>query len=501
MVATQHPGGTDAGAEMLAAGGNAFDAAVAAAFALGVCEPSASGLAGQTMALLHEARLGRTVALDGSSRAPNHATSRSIPPEARSVGYRAATVPSTPATLAYLHDRYGSLPWPDLLRPAIRLADEGFPVSSLQQHLAESKLDLLRAGTAAELFLADGKDPYREGDTLRQPAMAATLRRLAEHGASDFYQGAIASSIVADMAAHDGLIGRDDLLQVPWPVERDPDRGEFAGLEVATFPPAGAGRVLLQILHVLDRSPLDLRDPDRASGARFLARAIRRALEDHEGEPRDPERHAQLVHDMLAERRLEVLARELAGGVGGDTTHLSVMDADGNAVGLTQSIELFWGACVANRELGMLYNSYISAFRHDDPAHPYALRPNGRPWSSVAPTILYRDRMPVEVVGSPGSSRISSAIAQSLLRIDGGAAPSDAIAAPRLHASPGGELRIEAPRVGRKLLAALRDDGWTVVEEEPYSYFFGAVQLVRRDGEGFLGAADPRRDGTSGGPS
>ena len=195
MVATAHYRATEAGALTLAAGGNAFDAAVAAAFALGVCEPAASGLGGQTMMMAHDADKGHTFALDGSSRAPHRATIEAFENlrAERRRGYRATTVPSTPATLGYALEKYGKLTLAKVLEPAIQLADEGFEITELQYRLTRRELKYLRKGSAAPFFLIDGHRPYRAGSVFRQPVLAPANARAAGHRRGGFmgtYTGA-----------------------------------------------------------------------------------------------------------------------------------------------------------------------------------------------------------------------------------------------------------------------------------------------------------------------
>ncbi len=505
MVATAHYGATAAGVEMLEAGGNAFDAAVAAAFALGVCEPSASGLGGQTMMLVHDAASRRTFALDGSSRAPNRATADAFadPPAERRRGHRATTVPSTPAVLDYVRAAYGTLPLADVLRPALRLADDGYEVSLLQHKLARREAPFLRAGTAAPLFLRDGGRPYRAGDVFRQPALGATLRRLADHGVEDFYQGGIAAAIEADMRRHDGFLRRDDLARIPMPIERRPLTGRLFGHRVFTMPPPGAGRALIEMMNIHQHLPEARRRLDSRDGAVLLAETIRRAFLDRADRPFDPNFYSQ-----ISEKRMlrDDYARELAGAIAkrhlghGETTHLSVMDRAGNAVALTQSIENVFGACAATAELGFLYNNYMSAFEYKDMSHPYYLRPNAVPWASVAPSIVFRGRRPWLVIGSPGSERSAPSILQVLVRLNDGAAPLDAVAAPRLFCSLSGRVSFEASRMRDDLPRALESHGFTVDAREPFAFYMGSVQLVVRDRKELIGVADPRRDGAAGGP-
>jgi gamma-glutamyltranspeptidase/glutathione hydrolase len=502
MVATAHHRATAAGAEMLAEGGNAIDAAVAAAFALGVCEPAASGLGGQTTMLIHLARPRRTFALDGSSRAPNRTDAARLPRASRLRGYQATTVPSTPATLTWAIRNYGTLPLSRVLEPAVRLARKGYRVSGLQQALTRRELGKLAHGSAAPFFLRGGETPYVAGARHRQPVLAETLLRLAEHGIEDFYTGEIATRIDADMRANDGLIRRDDLAQIPWPIERRPLVTRYEGSRVFTFPPPGAGRTLVEMLNVYEQLPPELRDPDSPRGAVALAETIRRAFRDRRDRPFDPHFYAQVSEKrMLSAEHARRIARRVVRRAerGGETTHLSVMDAHGNVVGLTQSIERVYGAAVATPGLGFLYNNYMSAFEAEDISHPYYLRPNAAPWASVAPTIVFRGRHPWVVLGSPGSERITPSILQVLLRLETHT-PLAAVDAPRLFCSLDGLVSLEASRMRDDIPEALQATGFEIQRRDPYSFYLGCVQLVLRAGGELVGVADPRRDGSAAGP-
>jgi gamma-glutamyltranspeptidase/glutathione hydrolase len=502
MVATAHHEATTVGAEILADGGNAVDAAVAAAFALGVCEPAASGLGGQTMILMHLTESGRTVALDGSSRAPNRATVEVLPRAQRTTGYRATTVPSTPATLRYALRRYGTMPLGRVLEPSIAMAERGVAVTALQHRLTTREADRLRLWTGGLFHLAGGEPPG-EGTLLRQPVLASTYRRLARKGIRDFYSGDIARQIVEDMEAHDGLIRADDLAQVPRPIERAPLETVFRGDRVVSFPPPAAGRTLIEMLNAYTCLPPALTELDSPLHAVALAELIRRAFMDRRDRPFDPNYYPQVpLKKMLSEEHASRLAAHIARLVEhrGETTHLSVMDERGNAVALTQSIEKVYGSACATPSLGFLYNDYLSAFEYEDISHPYYLRPNAAPWASVAPTIAFRDGRPWLVIGSPGSERITSSILQVLLRLPRGT-PLEAVAAPRLHCSLDGKVSVEAERMPDGVIDALERHGFDVDRREAFSFYLGCVQLVVRDGDALVGVADPRRDGSAAGPA
>ncbi|MCA8943512.1 MAG: gamma-glutamyltransferase [Planctomycetes bacterium] len=502
IIATQHWLASAAGARMLAEGGTAVDAAVAAALALGVVEPAASGLGGQTMLTIHVPGQ-RTVALDGSSRAPHRTPPSELGKTERLRGHRAATVPSTPAVLGYVAEKFGSLPWAKLVQPAIELATEGYEVTELQHRLTSRELKHLRNGTAAPLFLRDGRQPHKVGSRLRQPALARTLTRLAERGFEDFYLGEIAHEIHADMQEHGGLIQLDDLAQIPRPVERRPIGATFGGMRVFTFPPAGAGRTLLYILKLLEQFDARQRQLDTPEGAVVFAEVIRRANLDRRDRPFDPSYYPQIQdRRLLSDDYAKMVARQIRSRVRstGETTHLSVMDEAGNAVALTQSIERVYGSFAASPTLGFLYNNYMSAFEHEDISHPYFLRPNAAPWASVAPTVVMRGRRPWLALGSPGSERIVSAVAQVLLRLIDGQNLMDAITAPRLHCSLSGEVTLEASRMRTDIPRALQRSGFTIREVEPFSFYLGCVQAVARERRKIVGVADLRRDGAAAGP-
>ena len=504
MVSTAHYSATAAGVQMLERGGNAIDAAVAAALALGVCEPAASGLGGQTMMVIHDDATNRTIALDGSSRAPNRALVERFAnlTADRRRGHLATTVPSSPAVYAHALANYGKLDWSTVCEPAIVLAEEGYEVSLLQYRLTRRERRRLAAHSGSQFFLQDGRRAYRAGTIITQPVLARTLRRLCEQGFEDFYLGETARLIHDDMEANGGILLADDLAQIPHPIERRPLSVRFGRDRVLTMPLPGAGRTLVEMLNIHQSLPRELQDIDTPAGAVCLAETIRLALIDRNDRPFDPNLYSPASDKQMLNREY---ARCLASGVAqrfghGETTHLSVMDAHGNVVALTQSIENVYGSCAASPELGFLYNNYMSAFQTTDGTHPYYLRPNAVPWASVAPTIVFRSKEPWLAIGSPGSERIPPTILQVLLRLRN-STPMAAVDAPRIHCSLAGEVSMEASRIATDVLAALEDAGFVLNRREPYSFYLGCAQLVMNDGGRLIGVADPRRDGAAAGPA
>ena len=520
MVSTAFPEATSAGVEILAEGGNAVDAACAAGIALGVCEPQGSGLGGQNNGLVHFE--GRTFAVDGSSRAPSLAhMSQLEDPDSMRIGYRATTVPNTPATYGWLHRQYGSLPWSRVLEPAIRIAREGYRISQLQSRLQARELEnflSVDSRSGARYFLTENEEPHTPGTLFRQPDLANVLDTIATRGIEDFYQGDIAHQIDADMRAHDGLLRAEDLALIPWPVERKPISRRYRGYLVKTTPPPGTGRTLLLTLMMLNRLESKFMGGTKAERYHFLAETLRKAFLLRQDRPFDPNTFPQFRDKRTLSK---AFAHELAAGIADkmdvelplddppgedieETTHFSVMDRNGNTVSMTQSIELVYGSKAAADGLGFLYNNYMMAFDLKNPAHPYYLRPNAVPWSSAAPIIVFRRKEPWIAAGSPGSERIFSSLAQFLLHVLDSSKPiSYGVDAPRIHCSIGGRLSYEKERIHSDVVRYLKKLGYKLSPKDPYAFYLGCVQAVlkRQTGPGFQGVADPRRDGTAGGPA
>ncbi|MFC1569651.1 gamma-glutamyltransferase family protein [bacterium] len=518
MIATQSPQATEAGIEILKAGGNAVDAAVAAAFALGVTEPQGSGLGGQTMMLIHDSV--RTIAIDGSSRAPSLAHSSGIYEEDRSLGYRATTVPSTPATLSYIQKRYGKLTWEQILEPSIHHAENGYSISELQSRLQKREkenFEKVPSQSGSRYFLNEG-DAFKPNELFRQPDLAALLRRLSEKGIEEFYRGEIARQIDADMREHGGLLRYDDLTLIPFPIEREPLSRPFRGLDIVTMPPPGSGRSLLFALLMLDLIPMDQDIQDEATRYLLFIHILRKTLLERSDMPYDANFFPQIANesDMLdpifAHEVLTEILKDVdkfiipflpsVDELSGETTHLSVIDKNGMAVSLTQSIERVYGSKAAAQGLGFLYNNYMFDFDFKVPAHPFYLRPNATPWATVAPTLIFNDNNLWMVLGSPGSERIISTLVLFLKRVcDEGLPIDQAVNAPRIHCSLGGRVSLEVNRFAQSLVPFFKHKGFRIDEREDFSFYLGSIQCVlkRSDNQGFQGVADTRRDGTAGG--
>ena len=509
-VAPSSPQATDVAARILREGGNAVDAAAAAAWALSVCEPSESGLGGQASILLSFPG-GETVVIDGHSRGPAGLSRRQVDQESQRKGIRACTIPSLAAAVGAAHAEYGRLSLAATLEPAIGLASEGAVVTRLmRRHIQWCRIALAESPGLAETFLPGGKPPAR-GSVLRQPKLARTLRRLAAEGIADFYRGGIARDIAEDMERNGGLITLDDLRDFRLTPAREPLQTTYRGHRIVSTPPPGGGIQLLLGLKVAEAVGLDAvrTDEDWYETVALIVQAVFR---ERARWPIRPDRvPASLRAWMLSAARAQEVASTLRDGGeggarlrgeaerGGNTTHLCVVDRDGLVVSLTQSIQSLFGAKVANDRLGFVYNNYLCTcprFRH-----PSRLRPNAVPQSNAAPTIVFRresPRIPLLVAGAAGSRRITSSLLQVITRVVGaGQELTGAVDAPRIHATLGGRAFLEKRIATEPFVERLRRSFPQVVVKAARSYSMGAVQALARDERGtWTGAAAPRREGT-----
>ncbi|MDN5863006.1 MAG: gamma-glutamyltransferase, partial [Salinisphaera sp.] len=462
-VASAHPAATAAGVEILRAGGNAFDAAVAVSAALAVVQPQSSGLGGGGFWLLHIAPSGRNVMIDGREQAPGAATEDMYLDDQGNYvktrsknGALAAGIPGEPAALAYIAKRYGRLPLRKSLAPAIRLARAGFVVGEEYVEALQWRLDVLKAvgGVAAETFLADGELP-EPGTRLRQPELAETLTLLAEKGRAGFYQGEVAKALVAGVRAAGGIWTLEDLTNYEV-VERKPIVSHYHDYKlVSASPPSSGGVVLAEALNILALFPMAELEP--AVRRHVVVEALRRAYRDRAAYLGDPDFVDMPIERLISKKyaaglrigiRLDratpsaALAPVTAGlNAGTDTTHFSIIDSHGNRVAATLSINYPFGSGLMPAGTGVILNNELDDFS----AKP--LTPNGyglvgtqanavaagkRPLSSMSPTFMVgADR--IAVLGTPGGSRIISMVLLGILEfVDGGSAQA-MVSKPRYH--------------------------------------------------------------------
>jgi gamma-glutamyltranspeptidase/glutathione hydrolase len=463
-IASAHPLATAAGHEILGQGGNAFDAAVAVAATLAVVEPYSSGLGGGGFWLLHRERDRFQVMVDARETAPRRAVREMfVDGSGRPIrtafteGGRSAGIPGAPAGLVHVARTYGRLPLARSLAPAIRHAAQGFPVDPRFVRVAGLREDRLRANAdAARVFLHENRAP-QEGHLLRQPELAATLERLASAGTSGFYAGDVARALVESVNRNGGIWELADLADYRV-IERAPVRFQYRGATVtaASLPSAG-GIALAQSLNMLERFSLSgSRTPDTAH---LVIEAMRRAFQDRTRYLGDADfvavpverlvskdyasRRAATI-DPAAATRSDALGEErLALAGSGNTTHLSVVDAEGNRVAATLSINWQFGAAVVAGNTGVLLNNEMDdfSFSLDTPnsyrlhgSHANAVAPGKRPLSSMTPAFV-EDARGVLVLGAPGGPRIVSQVLLAILDYMGDAEVDleRMVRAPRYH--------------------------------------------------------------------
>ncbi len=435
-IASAHPQATAAGNAMLARGGNAFDAAVAVAAALAVVEPYSSGLGGGGFFLLHRASDKHQVMIDARETAPAGIEARHFfdvegrpLPDATTRGGTAAAIPGMPAGLVHLAQYYGTLPLADTLAPAIRLAREGFKTDQRYARVAQLRTAMLRATPDTALFLDNNRVPA-PGFVLRQPDLAATLERIALTGAAGFYQGPVAQGLVATVNAAGGVWRMADLAGYRI-IEREPVRFTYRGASITTAAlPSAGGIALAQTLGMLEHfAPGDVQGSDMAH---LVAETLRRAFRDRI-DLGDPDQISLSVPEFFKKDKLNQYvttirqdhatalpppSTEDARAGSSNTTHFSIIDAAGNRVAATLTINLLFGAGIVGRGTGVLLNNEMDDFTlRADVANSFKLRggvanavaPGKRPLSSMTPTFV-EDGKGVLILGAPGGSRIISQV-------------------------------------------------------------------------------------------
>ena len=522
-IASAHPLASEAGMQILAAGGNAFDAAVTVSAVLAVVEPYSSGIGGGGFWLLHRASDGFETLLDGRERAPLAAhrdlyldENGAVIPGRSIDGPLAAGIPGEPAALAHLAGNYGHLPLRQLLQPAIRLAREGFVVDHHYRRLAKWRAAQLRSSPdAAKVFLRDGEAP-RVGTLIRQPELAATLEALAERGAAGFYQGQVAKRLVQGVRQAGGIWSLQDLRDYRV-VERAPIKGHYRGLEITSAaPPSSGGIVLVEMLNIL--AGFDLVDQKEPTRTHLIVEAMRRAYRDRAeflGDPdfvtipverlTHPWYGAGLARDIQPDRASPSLAIGRARERARDTTHFSILDREGNRVAATLSINYPFGACFVPPGTGVLLNDEMDDFSARPGApnvyglvggEANAIAPGKRMLSSMTPTFVESDQG-VAILGTPGGSRIISMVLLAILDLAQGKGPADWVERPRFHHQylPD-RIEFEPGAFSERLQRQLREMGHQL---HPLQRPYGNMQAIywdRRARE-VKAAADPRGNGAA----
>ena len=531
MVVAAHPLASQAGADVLAAGGTAADAMVAVQAVLGLVEPQSSGLGGGTFLVWYDAASGQVTTLDGRETAPLAATPRLFQDATGEplkffeavVGGRSVGTPGTPALMAQAHLRWGRSDWSGLLDPAIRLAEEGFAVSPRLATLVAGDAERLAVHPDTAAYFLPGGVPLAEGDTLRNPAYADTLRLFAQLGADGFYTGPVAESIVAAVQGAAGNPGVLDMvdLAIYRVKERAPVCAPYRFWQVCGMGPPSSGALAVgQILGMLQGHDLAALGPDNPESWRLIGDASRMAFADRGRYVADSDFVPVPVQGMLDPSYLQGRAILLAGDdalpevtpgtpdfdhtllwADGDTleqpstTHVSIVDSYGNVLSMTSTIENAFGARVMAG--GFLLNNELTdfSFRSHDGGVPIANRvePGKRPRSSMAPTIVMRDGVPVLAIGSPGGSSIIGYVAQALIaHLDWGMNVQQAVSMG--HAlNRFGVYDLEDGTDAAALAEPLQAMGYEVKIGAQTS----GLHAIAITADGLQGGADPRREGVA----
>ena len=528
-VASRSPVATGVGLGVMQLGGNAIDAAVAMGFALAVTHPSAGNLGGGGFMVIHLAN-GDLVANDHREKAPGDAHRDMFLDEQGEVvaglstaSHLAVGVPGTVDGLLAVVARYGTLTRQEVIAPALALARDGVPLPAdiAAQFRSNREAFARYPASLAKFTRADGS-AYQAGDLFRQPDLAATLERIAEHGRAGFYDGATAELIVAEMARGGGLISRRDLAEYR-SVWREPVLGTYRGFQIVSMPPPSSGGVLLiEMLNMLE--PHDLAGLGRGSTevVHLMVEAQRRAYADRAEHLGDTDFYAvpqaTLVAKDYARRRFadfNPTAASQSDEVGAgrwpeespETTHVSVMDSAGNAVAYTTTLNLGYGSKIVATGAGFLLNNEMDDFSSKpNTANSFgliggeanAISPGKRMLSSMTPTIVLKDGEAVLVTGSPGGSTIITTVLQVVVNVlDHGMDVATAVAAPRFHHQwlPN-RIRHEPGAIAPATRAALGSMGHVDFSETPG---MGDANSVMRLGEEFIAASDPRNAGGAAG--
>lgn len=522
MVVSQNEIASEVGLGILRQGGNATDAAVAIGFALAVTLPRAGNIGGDGFMTLYDAKSGKVHVIDFRSIAPRAARLEQFVDDKgkerneASVGYLAPSVPGTVAGLHLAHRKYGRLPWRKVVEPAVRLATDGVVLTPDEAFVFSWGKERLSTSTAARAtFYKPGGGLYRAGERLKQPALAWTLRQIAQGGADAFYKGEIARRFAADMRRRGGLITEADLAAYR-PVEREPLVGAYRGLTVYTPPPASAGgATLLNMLNILEHFELKPLGAGSAASLHIMAETMKLGYADRFRVLGDTDFVSAPIRGFIsksyAAERAKLISLERARPVkdlAGDpwkfespqTTHFSVADAEGNAVSTTYTLGADFGSGVMIEGTGILLNNQMNNFSHEQaweartkggPPPLNAMAPGKRMLSTMMPTIVFKAGKPWLVTGTPGGSTIIDTVLQLIVNtVDFGLNVDEATHQPRIYQGTTESLRVE-PNFNPDTIAALKVRGHRITSDET----MGSAQSIMIQDGLFLGAADPRRPG------
>jgi len=516
MVVSQNSTASKVGQQILVRGGNAVDAAVAVGFALAVTLPRAGNLGGSGFMLVHKADSKETVALDYRSVAPLATTLEKLQGEDGKIDWDRLTfgpvAPGVPGTVAGLHlawQRYGSMPWADLLQPAYELANEGIEVTDdLEFALTDGVSVLSRYGRSAAIYLKGDKESLKAGDLLVQKNLAWSIGQIQQHGADAFYRGQVGRRIVDAVQAAGGLISMEDLASYKVRL-RKPVLSAYREYAVVSMAPVSAGGVtLLQMLNMLGNFDLGKYQQGSAKSLHLLAEVMKRAAANRRTYLGDPDfveipmqgyLSKQLARHMAKDINLRKAAKvkDIDPQAPGkyesrETTHFSVIDRFGNAVSSTYTLGYSFGSGFVAGETGILLDNQMRNFSYrDGPDHPNAMRPGKRMLSTMTPTMVFEpDGKVMLVTGTPGGSRIINVILQLLVNvIDYDLNIAEATHRPRIHQGWRSQTLGVENGLSADTIQRLTEMGHRVEVQRS----MGSTQSINWQDGLFYGSADPRR--------
>ncbi|MBQ3575027.1 MAG: gamma-glutamyltransferase [Clostridia bacterium] len=508
------------GAEIMKAGGNAVDAAVATAFAVGVCEPFSNGLGGGGFMTLHTAE-GEDIFIDFREYAPAAATDTmyidengEVDWDAYTFGGKAVAIPGTVAGLLYILENYGTMTREEVIRPAIELAKKGYVVNPLTKYAVDDGYAHISLNEEAAAIYTNDLLPYELGEHIVNDKIVNALEAIIAEGRDGFYKGAVAEAIVESVNAAGGIMTMEDLANYEIQI-LEPVKGTYRGYQVISSPlPSSGGTHLIQILNILENFDLSDTTPYSTKHSHLIAEAEKIAYQDRAAYMGDPnyvdvptegliskEYAAKLAGKIDMEKAQEYTADDPWAFEGNDTQHLSVADKDGNMIGITMSINYYWGSQVYVDGCGFYMNNHMNDF-DPEPNGPNSVAAGKKPLSSMSPTVvLNEDGSPFMVLGCPGGSSIFVQVAQVIVDvIDFGMEIQDAVDLPRIvdntsntfrYTNEGGEGTLSA--ITPEVIAELQAMGH--VTECAYDQF-GYIQAITYGEDGKLyGAADVWADG------
>ncbi len=537
VVSTERHAST-AGVEALKAGGNAMDATVATAFAMAVSYPSCGNICGDGFMLYHGAE-GTVTALDFRAVAPKAVSMKMFLNEQGELktspweGTISVGVPGTVLGMETAHNRYGSLPWKQLIEPAIQLAENGFKVDErLHQEMKACERTFKEYPSSGKVFLKEDGGFYQPGETLKQPDLAKTLMRIQKYGSHDFYHGETARLLVDFIQENGGILTLEDLADYRV-IEKEPLKGSYRGYDVYTMGPPSSGVTFLEMLNILEGYDLGGIKVDSAEYLHMLTETMRLSQRDRSKYLGDPAFNPDLpLKKLTSKDYARELREQIVPGKAGvsnlddvlyhkesqETTHYSVVDGEGNSVSVTYTINGDFGCEIVAEGTGMVLNNEMADFNctpgvTDDRGKigtlPNLIEGGKRPRSSMIPTVFSRNGKPELVLGSPGGGLIPNVVLQIALKcVDYGMNISDAVNSKRMHHGWMPDYTsIEEGAFSMETISEYKAMGYTVYDEDAcrelgvnyWSPRLGTAMCIQIDWENhvFYGAADPR----SGDPS